>query len=146
MRFEALVERFRRPLLGLLFRLVNDERLAEALAEETFLNVYRSRRDGSDDDFAIAIYRGGAALALRQHQEVPTEFASDERQTKIRRSIEELPEGERLAVLLHKYQRLNYAQIAAVLSVSEKEAKALLLRAYELLRINLSGILRRSTE
>lgn len=145
-RFEALVERFRRPLLGFIFRLVNDERLAEALAEETFLNVNRSRRGGSDGDFAIAIYRAGAALALSQNQEVPTGLASDERQAKIRRSVEELPEAERLAVLLHKYQELNSAEIAAVLSVGEKEAKSLLLRAYELLRIKLSGIVKRSTE
>ncbi len=105
-QFEAIVERFRRPLVGFLFRLVNDERLAEELAEETVLNVYRSHCRFRNDDFAIAIYRAGAAMALRlRHRKA--EYPTDAKQSAIRQSVEELPEGERLAVLLHKYQGLN---------------------------------------
>jgi hypothetical protein len=52
----------------------------------------------------------------------------------VRQAIEALPAKQRAAVLMHKYEGLDYAQIAAVLSCSESAIKSLLFRAYESLR------------
>ena len=49
----------------------------------------------------------------------------------IRRAIEALPEKQRAAVLLHKYQEMGYDEIAKVLQCSESALKSLLFRAYE---------------
>ena len=57
-----------------------------------------------------------------------------ERLASIRRHVEALPERQRLAVLMHKYQGLDYRQIADVLKLSESATKSLLFRAYETLR------------
>ena len=57
-----------------------------------------------------------------------------ERLGAIRKQVEELPERQRLAVLMHKYQNMDYKQIAAVLKLSESATKSLLFRAYETLR------------
>ena len=57
-----------------------------------------------------------------------------ERMLAIRKKVEALPEQQRLAVIMHKYQQMDYKQIAEVLKKSESATKSLLFRAYETLR------------
>ena len=57
-----------------------------------------------------------------------------ERMTAIRSKVEALPEQQKLAVIMHKYQQMDYKQIADVLKKSESATKSLLFRAYETLR------------
>jgi RNA polymerase sigma-70 factor, ECF subfamily len=57
-----------------------------------------------------------------------------ERMLAIRRRVEALPEQQKLAVIMHKYQQMDYKQIAEVLKKSESATKSLLFRAYETLR------------
>jgi len=40
-------------------------------------------------------------------------------------------------VIMHKYQQMDYKQIAKVLKLSESATKSLLFRAYETLRVQL---------
>jgi RNA polymerase sigma-70 factor (ECF subfamily) len=56
----------------------------------------------------------------------------------VRQAIQGLPAKQRTAVMLHKYEELEYAQIAHVLSCSESAVKSLLFRAYESLRVRLA--------
>src|SRR5579864_1885168 len=64
-----------------------------------------------------------------------------ERMLAIRRKVEALPELQRLAVIMHKYQQMDYKQIAEVLKKSESATKSLLFRAYETLREQLKQYL-----
>jgi RNA polymerase sigma-70 factor, ECF subfamily len=57
-----------------------------------------------------------------------------ERQAAIRQRVQWLPERQRLAVVMHKYQQMDYREIAEVLKLSESATKSLLFRAYETLR------------
>ena len=57
-----------------------------------------------------------------------------ERMMAIRQKVEALPEQQRLAVVMHKYQQMDYKQISEVLKKSESATKSLLFRAYETLR------------
>jgi RNA polymerase sigma-70 factor, ECF subfamily len=57
-----------------------------------------------------------------------------ERMLAIRSKVEALPERQKLAVIMHKYQQMDYKQIAEVLKLSESATKSLLFRAYETLR------------
>jgi RNA polymerase sigma-70 factor, ECF subfamily len=57
-----------------------------------------------------------------------------ERMMAIRQKVEALPELQRMAVIMHKYQQMDYKQIAEVLKKSESATKSLLFRAYETLR------------
>jgi RNA polymerase sigma-70 factor (ECF subfamily) len=52
-----------------------------------------------------------------------------------------LPEKQRVAVLMHKYDAMDYREIAAVLKLSESATKSLLFRAYETLRERLKGFI-----
>jgi RNA polymerase sigma-70 factor, ECF subfamily len=64
-----------------------------------------------------------------------------ERMLAIRRTVEALPEQQKMAVIMHKYQQMDYKQIAEVLKKSESATKSLLFRAYETLREQLKQYL-----
>jgi RNA polymerase sigma-70 factor (ECF subfamily) len=55
----------------------------------------------------------------------------------VRKAIAGLPDKQRAAVLMHKYEEMEYTQIAGVLNCSESAVKSLLFRAYETLRARL---------
>ena len=57
-----------------------------------------------------------------------------ERMNAIRQHVMALPERQRTAVLMHKYEGLDYKQIGEVLKLSESATKSLLFRAYQTLR------------
>ena len=58
----------------------------------------------------------------------------DERMAAIRKHVMALPERQRMAVLMHKYQGMDYREIGQVLKLSESATKSLLFRAYQTLR------------
>jgi RNA polymerase sigma-70 factor (ECF subfamily) len=58
----------------------------------------------------------------------------EERMKAIRERVMALPERQRVAVLMHKYQGMDYRQIGEVLKLSESATKSLLFRAYQTLR------------
>jgi RNA polymerase sigma-70 factor (ECF subfamily) len=58
----------------------------------------------------------------------------------IRRAIWSLPEKQRAAVLLHKYEEMDYGEIAKIMECSESALKSLLFRAYETLRVQLAPL------
>jgi RNA polymerase sigma-70 factor, ECF subfamily len=62
----------------------------------------------------------------------------------IRRAICSLPEKQRAAVLLHKYEEMDYIEIAKILDCSEGALKSLLFRAYETLRVQLAPLVSQS--
>lgn len=64
-------------------------------------------------------------------------IARRERLEAIRKRVQALPERQRLAVVMHKYEQMDYRQIAEVLKLSESAIKSLLFRAYETLRVQL---------
>lgn len=167
--FEILLERHRRPVVNYLYRMVRNQAVAEELAQEVFLRVYRARnRYEPTAKFTTWLYRITTHLALnslrnskaekwqqsldaakedRQALEVADlrrnreqELVEDTRLQEVRHAIASLPEKQRAAVLMHKYQELDYSQIANVLDCSVSAVKSLLFRAYETLRERLAHL------
>ncbi len=161
--FALLLERHRTPLVHFLYRMVQNQAVSEELAQEVFLRVYRSRESYQPTaKFTTWLYRIATHLALnsiRDHKKEKSNQSLDqetgdgmERQVadrgpnieqdllrqarlrEVREAIEALPEKQRAAVLLHKYEGLGYVQIAKVLETTESAIKSLLFRAYETLR------------
>src|SRR5579871_1226229 len=176
--FELLLRKYRTPLVNFLYRMVRDTAVAEDLAQEVFLRVYRAREQYEPSaKFTTWMFRIATNLALnakrdgRHRQlEVPidqpdetdesrsasvevadsrvgieSELIARDRSAMIRRAIEALPEKQRVAVLLHKYQEMGYDEIAKVLQCSESALKSLLFRAYETLRVQLAPLVRGGT-
>src|SRR5215472_1359226 len=84
--------------------------------------------DEPDDESGTTLELADGALNAEQA------MVRQERFEAIRRKVEALPEQQRLAVIMHKYQHMDYKQIAAVLKKTESATKSLLFRAYEALR------------
>ncbi len=164
--FNYLVEKYHRPMIHFLFRMVHSQAVAEELAQEVFLRVYRSRESyRAEAKFTTWLYRIATNLAVNHARDTKHERAAqnvyldapdqetgatpdvaddepsveqrlmrDERMAAIRRQVMALPERQRMAVLMHKYQGMDYRQIGEVLKLSESATKSLLFRAYQTLR------------
>lgn len=165
--FGELLERHRLPVFHFLYRMVQNQSVAEELAQEVFLRVYRSRANYEPSaKFTTWLFRIAMNLALnwvRDNRHELGQGSLDEEQpdgklrqisdhrpdieqylvhqvkmSDVRDAIGKLPEKQRAAVLMHKYQEMEYSQIAAVLGCSESAVKSLLFRAYESLRARLA--------
>src|SRR5258705_2415203 len=73
--FELLLSKYRTPLVNFLYRMVRDSAVAEDLAQEVFLRVYRARKEYAPSaKFTTWMFRIATNLALnsvrdnRHHQ------------------------------------------------------------------------------
>ncbi len=82
---------------------------------------------------------------LRRQVEDPRSTAPDEdilrreKASAVKAAIDDLPENQRVAVLLRRYEQFSYEEISQTMGVSVKAVKSLLSRAKEGLRVNLAG-------
>ena len=164
--FNYLIEKYRKPIIHFMFRMVRNQAQAEELAQEVFLRVYRSRLTyRADARFTTWLYRIATNLGVNNARDtkyeraaqnvyldqadpetgttpdiadstplVEQELLKEERMKAIRQHVLALPERQRAAVLMHKYQGMDYKQIGEVLKLSESATKSLLFRAYQTLR------------
>ena len=164
--FNFLVKKHHRPMIHFLFRMVRNMAVAEELAQEVFLRVYRARDSyRAEARFTTWLYRIATNLAVNHARDtkhersaqtvyldapdeetgttpdvaddepsVEQKLVRDERMAAIRLHVMALPERQRMAVLMHKYQGMDYRQIGDVLKLSESATKSLLFRAYQTLR------------
>jgi RNA polymerase sigma-70 factor (ECF subfamily) len=165
--FCVLLEKHRTPVVNFLYRMVQNHAVAEELAQEVFLRVYRSRgtyeptarfttwmfriathlalnalRDGKNERLQERLDDDSGDLPVKQvfdrKPSVEQSMVYEAKMDEVRRAISVLPEKQRAAVLMHKYEEMEYSQIAKVLSCSESAVKSLLFRAYETLRARLA--------
>jgi RNA polymerase sigma-70 factor (ECF subfamily) len=166
--FRVLLDKHRNPLIHFLYRMVQNQPVSEELAQEVFLRIYRSRTSYEPTArFTTWMFRIATHLALNWLRDEKNERAQERldedrgsdlparelpdrkpsveqrmvyqaRLQEIRDAIAVLPEKQRAAVLMHKYQEMEYAQIAVALECSESAVKSLLFRAYETLRARLA--------
>ena len=168
--FAELLNRNRTPVVQYLTRLVRNQAIAEELAQDVFVRVYRSRlKYEPTAKFTTWLYRITTNVALnhfRDEHRLRNNVSLDERGTdqirreapdraqsvetrmvrealaeQIRRAIEALPAKQRAAVVMHKYDDMDYAQIAGVLGCTPAAVKALMFRAYETLRGSLRHLI-----
>jgi len=164
--FNLLIQKYHKPIVHFMFRMVHNQAVAEELAQEVFLRVYRSRQTyRAEARFTTWLYRIATNLGVNHARDtkheraaqnvyldqpdpetgttpdvadatasVEQEMVRDERMRAIRQHVMALPERQRTAVLMHKYQGLDYKQIGEVLKLSESATKSLLFRAYQTLR------------
>jgi len=164
--FNYLVGKYHRAMINFLYPMVHNQAVAEELAQEVFLRVYRSRESyRAEAKFTTWLYRIATNLAVNHARDTRHERSAqnvyldapdeesgttpdvaddtpsaeqgmlrDERMAAIRAHVMALPERQRMAVLMHKYQGMDYRQIGDVLKLSESATKSLLFRAYQTLR------------
>src|SRR4029077_285754 len=167
--FGLLLQRHRVAVVNHLHRLVRNHAIAEELAQDVFIRVYRSRSNYRPDaKFTTWLFRITMNIALNWRRDTRREAGfvrldrdlqgtrklqlpdgeprADEvlldcqRAEEIRAAIETLPPKQLAAVLMHKYEGMDYTEIAEVLGCSIPALKSLLFRAYETLRRRLAPL------
>jgi RNA polymerase sigma-70 factor, ECF subfamily len=171
--FDFLIQKYRKPIIHFMYRMVHNQAVAEELAQEVFLRVYRSRETyRAEARFSTWLYRIATNLGVNyardnRHERAASTVYLDEtdsetgttpdvadstpgaeagllrreRLNAIRQHVLALPERQRMAVLMHKYEGMDYKQIGDVLKLSESATKSLLFRAYQTLREKLKDFI-----
>ena len=155
-----LVRRHQDKALALAYRLLGRWDLAEDIAQEAFLRVHRAaKRYRPDAKFTTWLYRIVVNLCLDQKRraklapaalgdqgpEPSVAPAADrlearERAERVRCALDALPERQRTAVVLHRYQGLSHREVAEATGWSESAVESLLVRAYARLRQELADL------
>jgi len=176
--FRKLFSKYQSRMINFCFRFCSDRELAEDLAQEVFLRVYRSaKRYQPKARFSTWIYRIAVNVCLNETRKLKKRYLkqsldrplageqndrlpeySDETQLTaegmmvagqqdegIKNALHDLPEQQRVAVLLRIYDEFSYNEIAGQLSVSEGKVKTLIFRGrqqlQQTLKHSLKGVL-----
>jgi len=149
--FEAIVTRYRRPLLRHCARLLPPGR-AEDAVQQAFLNAYRAIVAGENElrlrPWLYRIAHNASLNLLRQngwdYDEIPADFdgviqppqavEQSERIRELVRAVKDLPERQRDAVILRELEGRSYEEISAALGVTDGAVRQLLNRARNTLR------------
>jgi RNA polymerase sigma-70 factor, ECF subfamily len=76
--FDHLVEKFRRPIVSFMYRMSRNQAVAEELAQEVFLRVYRSRASyAAEAKFTTWLYRIATNLAVNHARDTRQERAGN---------------------------------------------------------------------
>jgi len=157
--FEILVRRHETSILNLIYRYVGDRTMARDLAQEVFIRVWRAaNRYEPKAKFSTWIYSITANLCLNElksikgrkmiqleaeedrqsfHYETHSDVSqspedlllAEERSRRISEALQSLPENQRMALILKRYDNLPYDEIARVMGCSVSAVESLLVRA-----------------
>lgn len=149
--FDALFQRYGQAIHGYLLRMVGSEAAAEDLVQTTFLSLVRARdRFKPGSAFKPWLYAIATNAARDQHRrrrpEEPLEEGASAEVTDplarndpferdaVRAALQQLPENQRVPIVLHRYEGLSFAEIAEAVGASESAVKVRAHRGYERLR------------
>ncbi len=171
--FTQLVTKYQDRMIAIFTNMFRDGALAEDLAQEVFLRVYRARNSyqatakfstwlfqiannlasnsrrtkGRKKEVQFAVNTSGSQPISAGEQLLPDKSAfmptrqadTEELRERVMEALETLNERQRMAVLLHKFEGMGYAEIAAVMELTPQAVKSLLARAREQLRAALEN-------
>ena len=164
--FRLLVERHQNAIVGTVTKMLGNTSDSEDIAQQVFIRVWKhAKRYKPDNKFTTYLYTITRNLVYNETRRrsrkktVSTDMREDEQHLQhpddetaqpdaslldselreaIDAAIQSLPENQRLAVVLRRYDNLPYEEIAAVLNTSVPSVKSLLFRARTTLRDTLA--------
>jgi RNA polymerase sigma-70 factor (ECF subfamily) len=167
--FEQLIEIHQRSVIGTVAKMLGNPSEAEDIAQQVFLRVWKSagryEPQAKFTTWLFTITRNLVFNEVRRRQRKPTvsvqereetthrvvedvqgsspdeDLLRSEMEAAIDRAIEALPEKQRLAVVLRRYEEMPYEEIGVVLSMSVPAVKSLLFRARAQLKESLQKYL-----
>jgi len=169
--FEQLVERHQRMVIGTVGRMLGTNSDAEDISQQVFVRVWKNLKRyeprAKFTTWLLKITRNLVFNELRRrsrHPAVPLQSETDEEERPLKdehavspdatllehelqdavdAAIAQLPETQRMAVILRRYEELSYEEIAEALDQSVSAVKSLLFRARTELRESLKRYLDR---
>ena len=167
--FRDLVERHQHAVIGTVAKMLGNASESEDIAQQVFLRIWKNaKRYRPDAKFTTYLFTITRNLVFNEtrRKSRKKEVSSDEReensnllieaspdrqpdsellQAELQRAVDDaiasLPEAQRMAVVLRRYEQLSYEEIAGVLNLSVSAVKSLLFRARTSLREALAGYL-----
>ncbi len=167
--FEQLVERHQHAVVGTVTKMLNSNADAEDIAQQVFIRLWKSaKRYQEQAKFTTFLYTITKNLVFNEskkrarRKQVSIEERSEdshleiadhesrspdntileaELRDAINTAISQLPEKQRLAVILRRYEQLSYEEIAEVLGLTVSAVKSQLFRARTSLKELLSTYL-----
>ncbi|MCB1243463.1 MAG: sigma-70 family RNA polymerase sigma factor [Verrucomicrobiae bacterium] len=157
--FETLVERHQQAVLGTVAKMLGHPTDAEDIAQQVFIRIWKSaaryEAQAKFTTWLFTIARNLVFNEMRRRQRKPTSSLEEreeitglstpdpegahlspaesalhrEMELAIDNAIQALPEKQRLAVILRRYEDMPYEQIGEVLNLSVPAVKSLLFRA-----------------
>ncbi|MBL4846072.1 MAG: RNA polymerase sigma factor [Planctomycetes bacterium] len=152
----VLIERNGRSVLNLAYRYLGDRSAAEDVLQESFLKLYQARERYRPEarlrtyllriatNLCISRLRKKRPSSLDGHREegeggidpadpeapAPNQsLLTGELHERVRAAVMQLPERQRIAILLNKFEGLDYKETAAQIGLSVPATKSLLHRA-----------------
>lgn len=159
--FDALFQRYAPAMHGYLTRLTGNRGTAEDLVQLTFLSVVRARgrfQEGARvKPWLYAIATNAARDWQRRQQRpedltaqgelpasVPAEDGPAPRDAGLERAVQralaQLPEGQRIPIVMHRFEGMGFAEIAEALGLTESAVKVRAHRGYARLRELLAAL------
>jgi len=167
--FEQLIEIHQRSVIGTVAKMLGNPSEAEDISQQVFIRVWKSAAryepQAKFTTWLFTITRNLVFNEVRRRQRKPTvsvqereetthrvvedvqgsspdeDMLRSEMEAAIDRAIEALPEKQRLAVVLRRYEEMPYEEIGVVLSMSVPAVKSLLFRARTQLKESLQKYL-----
>ncbi len=151
--FEELVGRYRKKIYSLAFQVLGNHLDADEVVQETFVRVYRKRKELNDvryfssfiirvaTNYAIDMLRkrkghstmpddtatlpGSIQLDLSSRVETPSESLERKRlMEEVNRALEQLPPRQRLTAILHDVEGYTKSEIAQVFDCPEATVRS----------------------
>ncbi len=167
--FRALVERHQHAVIGTVAKMLGNASESEDIAQQVFLRIWRNakryRPDAKFTTYLFTITRNlvfnetrrksrkkevssdereetsNLTIAASSDRQPDSEILQAELQHAVDQAIATLPEAQRMAVILRRYEQLSYEEIGGALNLSVSAVKSLLFRARTNLREALAGYL-----
>jgi RNA polymerase sigma-70 factor (ECF subfamily) len=167
--FEKLIERHQSLVAGTVARMLGSNSDVEDIAQQVFIRVWKSarryvprakfttwllkitrnlvfnelRRSKRHAHVPLQIDPGAEEFPLKDEKNPPPDASllETELQQAIDDAITQLPESQRMALILRRYEQLSYEEISEVLDLSVPAVKSVLFRARTELRARLSRYL-----
>lgn len=155
--FRKLVERHQTRILTLAYRFLGRWDAAEDVGQEALVRVFQNAgRIRPEAKFTTWLYRVVANLCWEFRRRAarrpppppdtdPPDAADpalrDELRQAVRRAVADLPDRQRLALILHRFHGLGQREIAEITGSSVSAVESCLVRAYASLRSRLAGFL-----
>lgn len=160
--FRLLVQRWEKDLLAFLIYMLGSREEAEDLVQDTLVKVYRQagqyRAEGRFKSWLFRVAGNLARSRLRRRKILrwvnyertehdrayagpgpEQELEEKESIATVRASLGRLPDRQREALVLHRYQGMKYREIAEAMGTTVPGVESLIQRALAAMRIDLAG-------